>query len=225
MTKKNIFIASGVVAGVAMLAAFLTGRPGSTVSADSQQAPAKSFFERITGSRTQLVTVPAGTKIPIRLDQGISTEKNNSGDTFSATLDGPLTVNGKTLAPAGTRVEGLLTNVIEAGRVEGRASLTMVLRRMMVDQDDYTLSTQPLTLVARSTKKKDAKIIGGSAVAGAVIGAIAGGGKGAAIGAAAGGGSGTGYVLATKGDPVAYGPETRFTFVLTEAMDLPVRKS
>jgi hypothetical protein len=37
-----------------------------------------------------------------------------------------------------------------------------------------------------------------------------------------GGGSGTGYVLATKGEPVAYGPETRFTFSLTEALDLPV---
>ena len=226
MTKKNIFITSGAVAGIALLAAALTGRPGDTVSADAQPGSKnEGFFARLTGPTQELVMVPAGTRIAVRLQQGISTEKNNAGDTFAATLNGPLTVNGKTLAPAGTRVEGLLTNVTDAGRVEGRASLTMVLRHMTIGGDDYTLSTQPLTLVARSTKKKDAKIIGGTAAAGAVIGAIAGGGKGAAVGAAVGGGSGTGYVLATKGDPVAYGPETRFTFVLTEAMDLPVHQS
>lgn len=226
MSKRSIFLVSGAVAGLALLAAALTGRPGGTVSADTESgAKNGGFFDRLTGSRQEMVTVPPGTRIAVRLQQGISTERNNSGDTFAATLDGPLTVNGKTLAPAGTRVEGLLTEVTEAGRVEGRASLTMVLRHMTVGGDDYTLSTQPLTLVARSTKKKDAKIIGGTAAAGAVIGAIAGGGKGAAIGAAVGGGSGTGYVLATKGEPVAYGPETRFSFVLTEAIDLPVLKS
>ena len=83
-----------------------------------------------------------------------------------------------------------------------------------------------MTLVARSTRKKDATVIAGGAALGAAIGAIAGGGKGAAVGAGVGGGSGTGYVLATKGEPVEYGPETRFTFALSQPLDLPVyRKS
>jgi hypothetical protein len=228
MTKRNLFIASGAAAGVAILAAILVGRTGTTASADSSAASAKSapksLLSRLTGTRPVMVVVPEGTRIPVRLEQGISSEKNNSGDTFSATLAAPLMLAGKTLAPAGASVEGLLTDVTDAGRVKGRASLTMVLRHLTVDGKDYTLSTQPLTMVARSTHKKDAEIIGGTAAVGAVIGAIAGGGKGAAIGAAAGGGSGTGYVLATKGDPVAYGPETRFTFVLTEAINLPARK-
>jgi hypothetical protein len=226
MTTKGIFVASGSVAGIALLAAALTGRSGGTVSADAQpESPTQGFFSRLTGPRQEMIVVPSGTRIPVRLQQGISTEKNNSGDTFTAILDGPLTISGKTLAPAGSQVEGILTDVVDSGRVEGRASLTMVLRHINVEGEEYTLSTQPMTLVASSTRKKDAKIIGGTAAAGAVIGAIAGGGKGAAIGAAVGGGSGTGYVLATKGNPVAYGPETRFTFVLTEAVDLPVQSS
>jgi hypothetical protein len=98
----------------------------------------------------------------------------------------------------------------------------MVLRRLTVEGEDYDLSTSPRTFVARSTKKKDAAVIAGSAAVGAAIGAIAGGGKGAAIGAGVGGGSGTGYVLATKGEPVAYGPETRITFSLSEPLALPV---
>jgi hypothetical protein len=226
MNMRRIFMASGVVAGIAVLAAALAGRGGDTAAADARPESSKpGFFERLTGPRQELVMVPAGTRIPVRLKQGVSTERNNSGDTFAATLDGPLTVNGKTLAPAGATVEGILTDIVDSGRIEGRASLTMILRRITIGDKDYTLSTEPLTLVAGSTVKKDAKIIGGTAAAGAVIGAIAGGGKGAAIGAAVGGGSGTGYVLSAKGNPVAYGPETRFTFVLTEAMDLPVRQS
>jgi len=223
MTAKHWTIAGVGAAGVAVLAAALIGRPGTTVSADQPSASkSKSIFSRWTGQREQMLMVPAGTRIAVRLEHGISTQKNTSGDEFTASLDGPLTVNGKVVAPRGSTVTGLLTDVTDSGRVEGRASLTMVLRRLAVGDDEYTLSTQPMTFVAKSTKKKDAAVIGGAAAAGAVIGAIAGGGKGAAIGAGVGGGSGTGYVLATKGEPVAYGPETRFTFSLTEALDLPV---
>jgi hypothetical protein len=160
----------------------------------------------------------------VRLNHAISTEKNSPGDQFTASLDRPLIVDGKVVAPAGSKVVGQLTQVREAGRVQGRASLTMVLRELVLENGKYDLKTQPLTLVARSTKKKDAVIIGGGAVAGAIIGALAGGGKGAAIGAGVGGGSGTGYVLATKGKAVAYGAETRFTFALTEPLQLPVYK-
>ena len=211
MTTKQWTITGASLAGVATLAAVLMGRPGSSVSAD--QTPAKSsrsFLSRLTGSRTEMATMPAGSRVRVRLQQAVSTEKNSPGDPFVATLDEPLMVNGKMLAPRGSQVEGLLTDVTDSGRVEGRASLTMVLRRLEVGGKQYDLETQPLTLVAQSTKKKDAKVIAGSAAAGAVIGAIAGGG------------SGTGYVLATKGDPVAYGPETRFTFSLAGPLDLPV---
>jgi hypothetical protein len=226
MTARHWTIAGAGAAGLAILAAVLMGRPGATVSADEPSgSDDRSFFSRWTAPREKLETVPAGSRVAIRLEHGISTEKNTSGDEFTASLDGPLSVNGKVLAPKGSKVTGLLTDVTDAGRVEGRASVTMVLRRLTVGEEEYTLSTQPLTFVAKNTKNKDAGIIAGSAAAGAVIGAIAGGGKGAAIGAGVGGGSGTGYVLATKGEPVAYGPETRFTFSLTEALDLPAYKN
>jgi hypothetical protein len=173
----------------------------------------------------ETVTIPAGTRIPIRLDQGINTAKNSPGDDFTASLNGPIVIDGHVVAPSGSKVVGELTQVEESGRVEGRASLTMELREIVVDGEEYDLPTKPLTLVAPSTKKKDAAVIAGGAGVGAIIGAIAGGGKGAAIGAGVGGGSGTGYVLATKGKEVAYGPEARFTFTLAEPVEMPVPKS
>ena len=209
------------IAGVASLGLFLAGHQSGGVSA-SENAP---LISRLSAPLSpEMVTVPAGTKIHIRLEEAVSTEKNSSGDSFAATMDGPLMVNGKLLVPSRSSVVGKLIDVKDSGRVKGRASLTMVLRTLSIQSKDYDLETQPLTLVARSTVKKDAEIIAGGAAAGAVIGAIAGGGKGAAIGAGVGGGSGTGYTLATKGAPVSYGPESRFTFTLSGPLKLPVFK-
>lgn len=225
---KPIAAGSGIAA-LALLTFALTGRQDSSVSAhaESARAQTKSFLSRLSsplGPETAIV--PAGTKIHIRLQDAISTERNASGDRFAASLDGPLIVDGKVLAPSRSEIIGQLTDAKKSGRVKGRARLTMVLRKLVVGNKEYELSTGPLTLVAPSTKKRDAAVIAGGAAAGAAIGAIAGGGKGAAIGAGIGGGSGTGYVLATKGAPVAYGPESRFTFTLSGPLQLPVyRKS
>ena len=54
-------------------------------------------------------------------------------------------------------------------------------------------ASRPRYVVKRRSKAKSAAIIGGSAAAGAGIGALAGGGKGAGIGAIAGGAAGLIY--------------------------------
>jgi hypothetical protein len=56
---------------------------------------------------------------------------------------------------------------------------------------------------------------------GAVIGAIAGGGKGAAIGAAVGGGAGGATVLATRGKELTMEAEHRLNF--TTQKDVQVK--
>ena len=227
--KPMVAVAAGAGFISLALAYFvMNGAGGSTVSANDEGANAqkKSFLSRFSSAwRIETETIEAGTKIHIRLVDSVSSERDTTGKNFAATLDRPLMVNGKVLAPAGSTVVGQLTNVKDAGRVSGRASLTMALRKLVVNDKEYDLKTPPLTFVARSTKKKDAAIIAGSSAVGAAIGAIAGGGKGAAIGAGVAGGSGTGYVLATKGEPVAYGPEARLTFTLSEQLVLPVLRS
>ena len=222
---KLIGTGTGIVAAAALGWTLMDRGPATATADEADASPAehRSFFTQFTGPEE--VTLPAESKISIRLEQSISTEKNSAGDTFTGWLDGPLTVDGKTVAPSRSKVTGKLTQVKDAGRVEGLASLTMVLHTLEVDGEEYDLETLPLSRVARNTKKKDAAIIGGSAAAGAVIGAITGGGKGAAIGAGVGGGSGTGYVLATKGEPVEFAPETRLTFYLSDPVQLPVYQS
>lgn len=221
MKHWRLITAGSSIAVAAAISLALLNRTSSNVEADSQPAQQeKSFISRLFSSET--TTVPSGTKIYIRLEQAIHSEKNSPGDQFEASLDGPLLVDGEVVAPSLSKVIGQLTDVKESGRVEGRASITMRLAKLIVEGKEYDLETEPRTLVAKSTRKKDAAVIAGGAAAGAAIGAIAGGGKGAAIGAGVGGGSGTGYVLATKGAPVAYGPESRFAFTLSKPLELPV---
>ena len=224
MTNKVLWIGGAGIAGISALATALMISPGNSVSADGKAAgtPKPSLLSRITKPRQEFLTLPEGLRISVRLAQAVSTEKNVPGDLFTATLDAPLSINGKIVAPAGSKASGLLTEVADSGRVEGRARMTMVLRQLEINGRQYSITTQPRSFEAQGTKKKDAGIIAGSAAVGAAIGAIAGGGKGAAIGAGVGGGSGTGYVLATKGKPVAFGPETRINFTLADSLELPV---
>jgi len=53
-----------------------------------------------------MVTLNAGLLIPVRLVDGLSTERNAPGDTFTATLDKELVVDGFVIAERGARVEG-----------------------------------------------------------------------------------------------------------------------
>lgn len=166
------------------------------------------------------VTLPAGTTLRILLADGVGTDSSSPGSQFSATLAEPVLVEGKTILKRGAVVTGRVVDVKQPGRVKGRASLSLVLVSVNHDGKSVPVTTQTYVGVAKSTKKRDAGIIAGSAGVGAVVGAITGGGKGAATGAAIGGGGGTGVVLATRGDDLHYPPETRLTFVLSKAANL-----
>ena len=152
----------GAGAGIAAAAAlsFSLLQPGdSSASADSTSpSESKSILSGFSLA-PETITLPANTKIPIRLEHAVSSEKNSSGDTFTGWLDGPLAVEGKVVAPSQSKVIGVLTQVQDSGRVKGVASLTMVLQKLVVDGEEYDLATLPLTRVARNTRKKDAAVL------------------------------------------------------------------
>jgi len=167
------------------------------------------------------VTVPAGTLLTVRLTEAISSEKNKPGDTFTASLDQPLIVEGFILAERGARVEGRVLEVEQAGRIRGLASLKIHLVRLHTsDGQDVAIHTEPFAKTSEVSKTDDAKKIGVGAAIGAAIGAIAGGGRGAAIGAGVGGAAGTGTVMATRGKPAVLPSETRLSFRLQEPVTL-----
>jgi len=170
------------------------------------------------------VTVPAGTLISVRMDETLSSERNQSGDSFRAVLDKPLAVDGVVVAERGARVSGRVIDSQRAGRVKGVALLTMELTQLNTsDGQKVKIQTETFNKHGDSSKKSDGVKIGAAAAIGAAIGAIAGGGKGAAIGAGAGGAAGTGGVMATRGKDAEVPVETKLSFRLRDAISLTER--
>jgi hypothetical protein len=161
------------------------------------------------------VTLNAGLLLPVRLIDGLSSERNSPGDSFTATLDKELVVDGFVIAERGARLEGRVVTSERAGKVKGVAALAVELTRLQTsDGQKVAIQTDSFERHAEATHGQDAAKVGGGAAIGAIIGAVAGGGKGAAIGAGAGGGAGAGDVLLTRGKPATLPSEMRLSFRL-----------
>lgn len=170
------------------------------------------------------VTIPAGTNLMVRLGETLSTERNRAGDTFTATLDQPLVVDGFVLAEKGARAQGRVVESDRSGKVKGVALMQVELTQLTTsDGQKIRVNTAFHEKKAESTTKKDAAKVGIGAALGAAIGAIAGGGKGAGVGAGVGGAAGAGDVLLTRGKPVEFPVETRLTFRLADAVTVTER--
>ena len=152
------------------------------------------------------LTVPAGTSIVASLVTPLTTETAKDGDTFTATTQAAVMVDGKTAVPSGAEIHGVLQGVQGSGRVSGRAAMTLSFVSVVAHGETHAISADPIMLQAESEKKGDLAKVGIGAAAGAIIGGITGGKKGAAIGAGVGAGAGTAVVLATKGDEVVLEP-------------------
>jgi BON domain len=160
------------------------------------------------------VTIPSGTTLAVRLVDTIDSETSQQGQTFHATLDSPLAVDGDVVIPSGYDVEGHLVEVKSAGKFAGQSVVALQLDRISSGGKYYSLQTDQYRRQGSSRGKNTAAKVGAGAGIGAIIGAIAGGGKGAAIGAAAGGGLGGGVQAATKGQQIKLPSETVLNFTL-----------
>jgi hypothetical protein len=163
------------------------------------------------------VEIPSGTTINVRMIDKLSSEVNQTGDTFHGTLDDPIEVNGRQLYPKGADVIGRVTDVHPTGRLSEPGELDLVLNTVSSGTVAASIHVQPLVIKGQSHSKSNVTKIGGGAALGAVIGAIAGGGKGAAIGTLAGGAAGTGAAAATGKKPATVDSEAILTFVTSTA--------
>ena len=160
------------------------------------------------------VTVDQGTQLSVRLVDPIDSEKNQTGQTFHATLNTPLTSDGEEVIPAGSDVVGHIADLKSAGKFAGQSVVVLQLDSITSGGRTYNIQTDQYKKQGSSRGKNTAEKVGGGAAIGAIIGAIAGGGKGAAIGAAAGGGLGGGVQAATKSQQIKLPSETVLNFTL-----------
>jgi hypothetical protein len=159
--------------------------------------------------------LPAGTEVVVSMIDPVDSQTDSLGQTYRASLAEPLVgPDGNVLVPRGSDVVVKLVADQQSGKIEGKTILTLDLQSITIDGQPVPVSTGAVSQASESRTGKSGKIIGGTAALGAIIGAIAGGGKGAAIGAVSGGAAGTAVQLATKGEHVKVPSETRLTFTL-----------
>ncbi len=179
-----------------------------------------AFFITVLFAQNR-ITVPAGTRILVRMVDSIDSAKQKTGDKFTATLETNLVVEDRVLAPRGAKVYGRLVEASSSGRFKGSSKLTLELTDIVIKNQAHPLLTGAFEVRGQGEGKKTARKVVGGAGLGALIGGIAGGGKGAAIGVAVGAVGGTAVAASKKGEQLSIPSEALLEFRLAQAAMLP----
>ena len=166
------------------------------------------------------LVVPAGTVLTVRLGQTVGSKISTAGETFTATLASPVSVDGRTAIPSGATASGTVVDAKPLGRFKGGASLQLRLTSITIGGAEQAISTSSVLRTAKGKGKRTAIMAGGGAGLGALIGGLAGGGKGAAIGALAGGGAGTGGAAFTGNKDIVLPAESALSFKLEQPIEV-----
>ena len=192
--------------------------------AAAQSSPAPDPAAPSAESPKPMLTIPAGTRVPLSLKQAISTKTAKDGDPVYAEIAFPFVVNERVAIPAGTYIQGKIERVQRGGHVKGRAEL-LIHFTSMIYPNGYTVmlgGSVENTPGAEKTSMKDSEgtirqdsdagkrveTAATTATTGAVIGAVTNGGKGAGIGAGIGGVTGLAIGMLSRGADVRLEPGT-----------------
>jgi hypothetical protein len=170
--------------------------------------------------RPRPIVVPADTAISVVLDEPVGSKSSTTGQTFSATVEVPVEIDGRLAIPKGARATGIVKDAKPAGRFKGGAVLALELTSVTLGERDYEIQTSAHTVTSTGKGKRTAAMVGGGAGGGAAIGAVAGGGKGAAIGALIGAAAGTGGAGLTGNRDITLPAETALTFRLLQPLEV-----
>jgi hypothetical protein len=169
------------------------------------------------------VSLPAGSSISVRTAETINSQSAVQGRTYPATIvQDILDETGKVAIPRGSEAALVIRQVNEGGTLSN-GNLVLDLDSIRVNGRRYVVNTVDMNAKDPNgigKNKRTAEMVGGGAVLGTLLGAIAGGGKGAAIGAIAGAAAGGGVQVLTKGHEIRVPAETVLNFRLEEPLAL-----
>ena len=183
-----------LIALMTVAALFLSG---TVMSAQTTKRKRKPVATRL---------VPVGTDLRVRLQDTLSSKESRVGDRFTATVTDPSRFDEAT-------VTGHISSIRKSGKVKGSTSMNLAFDSIQLRDGRRSTMHGYVTRVygdnagkadneggveSSGRGKQTLKRAGIAGAGGAIIGAIAGGGKGAGIGLLIGGAAGAGSV-ALKG--------------------------
>jgi type IV secretion system protein VirB10 len=181
-----------------------------------QATPVAAPAER--GDAGERILIPAGTRLGVVLENGISTRSAKPGDSVYLHTSFPIVQNNRIVIPVGSYVQGEILESKRPGRVKGKGELRMRLNRLIFP-NGYTVNLNAAPRSAdtggKETMDSEGKVSssGGKGTdtptiirttaettgVGTAIGAISGGAKGAGIGAGVGALVGIAAIMLTRG--------------------------
>ena len=195
----------------------------ATMAPMAPTAPSRSSYaddrSAIPSQPAVTATVPAGTVVTVRMIDSIDADITGAGERFRASIDDPISVDGKIVIPRGADATVQVMRVEQSGTVRGSDEVALKLYGITVNGQAYELATNYAEIKGEGKGGKTGRNAAIGGVGGAIIGGIIGGGKGAAIGAGAGAGTGV-AVAAARGTKLKIPSESRLDFVLRSPLGL-----
>lgn len=177
-------------------------------------------------------TIPPDTVISAQMNGTLTSRTARVGDKFAATVTVPVYVNGKAVIPAGSVIEGRVTQVTPAKRMNRSGTIGVdfddlvfpngvvapLVGNLTSDDPEVRRRIDDESRVSGPGNKRTSVFIGGGGAIGAVLGGIAGGGKGAVLGGVVGAGAGVAGVLLSKGEEAEVPSGTTFGVQLKQGL-------
>jgi hypothetical protein len=166
--------------------------PEGAAATDSETDSRESSPEAARAPALVAVTLPAQTVLLVEMASGLSSHTSQPGQAFRATVSQEVSMNGLLAVPVGSNVYGKVTEAHPADKIGGRAELALIFHTLELTGGEPMAIAANFDLAGKSQRTKDAAMIGGGVVGGAIIGDQIDDGTGTAIGAIIGGVAGTG---------------------------------
>lgn len=181
---------------------------GDSASTTSKAPADKPATKKVaSGPISGPVTIEAGTSLIIRLTDTLDSGKQSTGHKFAAVLEGALSKDGVTVAPAGSKVYGVISEAVKARRIVGNAKIMITLTDINIKGNITPITTSAINALTESTGRSTT----GKIARGAAIGALADGSHGAREGAKIG----LGVAILKGGNQVVVPSGTLLDFKLT----------
>ena len=206
------------------------------VGVSAQQSPANPSGGSTPSGNPNQLTIPSGTKVPLALKQSLSTKNAKEGDAVYAVTTFPVVINDRIIIPAGTYVQGRVSDVKRGGRIKGRAEVLMHFNTLIYPSgytvvlpgalqnvpgaEKTSMKGEEGTVQQDSQTGEKAKTVATAAGTGAVVGGLSNGVKGGLIGAGIGGGIGTAIGLLSRGNDVRMEAGTTLEMVIQREVPL-----
>ena len=213
MLKVRVLTVATAIASVACATSSTprTSAPERTPQVNSQAPSSPTTVNESTPGM-----IPAGQEIDVRLRNTLSSETATVEQRFETTTVVDVVQNGRVLVPAGSVVQGVVSDVDKAGRIDRDGALTLTFDRMNVNGRNRDIRGSATQIYESKGIREEGTVAAAGAGVGGIVGGIIGGVKGAVLGAVIGAG---GAIAATDGKDITLPAGS----IVRVRLDSPVR--